>query len=60
MFSIPGIGQLLTNAIESNDYNVVIGLCFIYSLIYIVVMLIVDLLYCVIDPRVRLTGKQKA
>lgn len=59
MFSIPGIGQLLTNAIESNDYNVVIGLSFIYSLIYIVIMLIVDILYCVIDPRVRLT-KNKA
>ena len=55
MFSIPGIGQLLTNAIENNDYNVVIGLSFVYSLIYIVVMLIVDVLYCVIDPRVRLT-----
>ena len=59
MFSIQGIGQLLTNAISANDYNVVIGLSFIYSLIYIVVMLIVDILYCVIDPRVRLTGKNK-
>ena len=59
MFSIPGIGQLLTTAIESNDYNVVIGLSLIYSLIYIVIMLIVDILYCIIDPRVRLT-KNKA
>ena len=60
MFSIQGIGQLLTDAITANDYNVVIGLSFIYSLIYIIVMLIVDLLYCVIDPRIRLTGKSKA
>lgn len=59
MFSIPGIGQLLTNAISANDYNVVIGLSLVYSLIYIVVMLIVDILYCVIDPRVRLTGSRK-
>ena len=35
MFSIQGIGQLLTDAITANDYNVVIGLSFIYSLIYL-------------------------
>lgn len=57
MFVVPGIGQLLTNAISANDYNVVIGLSLIYSLIYIVVMFIVDLLYCIIDPWVRLVGK---
>ena len=57
MFSIPGVGALLTNAISSNDYSVVIALSFVYSAIYIVVMLILDILYCVIDPRVRLGGK---
>ncbi len=54
MFSIPGVGGLLTSAIRVNDYSVVLGLSYIYSLIYIVVMLIMDILYCVIDPRVRL------
>ncbi len=54
MFSIPGVGGLLTSAIRANDYSVVLGLSYIYSLIYIVVMLIMDILYCVIDPRVRL------
>ena len=39
---------------ESNDYNVVIGLSFIYSAMYIGIMLVVDLLYGVIDPRIRL------
>ncbi len=57
MFSIPGVGALLTNAISNNDYNVVIALSFVYSALYIVVMLILDILYCVIDPRVRLGGK---
>jgi oligopeptide transport system permease protein len=57
MFSIPGVGGLLTNAISANDYSVVIALSFVYSAIYIVVMLILDILYCVIDPRVRLGGK---
>jgi oligopeptide transport system permease protein len=57
MFAVPGIGGLLTTAISSNDYSVVIALSFVYSALYIVVMLILDLLYCIIDPRVRLGGK---
>ena len=57
MFSIPGIGGLLTTAIGSNDYSVVIALSFVYSALYIVVMLILDLVYCIVDPRVRLGGK---
>lgn len=54
MFSIPGIGQLLTMGIQVNDYNVIMACAFVYSLMYIVVMLVVDLLYGVIDPRIRL------
>ena len=57
MFSVPGVGALLTNAINTNDYSVVIALSFIYSALYIVVILILDILYCVIDPRVRLGGQ---
>ncbi len=54
LFSIPGIGSLLVSAIQSNDYNVVVALTFIYSLMYIVIMLVVDILYGIIDPRIRL------
>lgn len=55
IFSIPGIGSLLVTAIQSNDYNVIIVLSFIYSAMYIGIMLIVDILYGVIDPRIRLS-----
>ncbi len=55
IFSIPGVGSLLVNAIQSNDYNVVIALSFIYSAMYIGIMLVVDILYGIIDPRIRLT-----
>ncbi len=55
IFSIPGIGSLLVTAIQSNDYNVVVVLSFIYSAMYIGIMLIVDILYGVIDPRIRLS-----
>lgn len=54
IFSIPGIGDLLVNSIQSNDYNVTITLAFIYSAMYILIMLVVDVLYGVIDPRIRL------
>ena len=54
IFSIPGVGSLLVNAIQSNDYNVVISLSFIYSALYIAIMLVVDILYGIIDPRIRL------
>lgn len=54
MFSIPGIGQLLTMGIQANDYNVVMACAFIYSLLYVIIMFAVDLLYGVIDPRIRL------
>jgi oligopeptide transport system permease protein len=54
IFSIPGVGSLLVTAIQSNDYNVVIALSFIYSAMYIAIMLVVDILYGVIDPRIRL------
>lgn len=54
IFSIPGIGSLLVTAIQSNDYNVIVALAFIYSAMYIGIMLIVDVLYGIIDPRIRL------
>lgn len=55
IFSIPGIGSLMVTAIQSNDYNVTITIAFIYSAMYIVLMLVVDILYGIIDPRIRLT-----
>ena len=60
IFAIPGVGSLLVNAIQSNDYNVIISLSFVYSAMYIVIMLIVDILYGVIDPRIRISGKEKS
>lgn len=55
IFAIPGMGSLLVTAIQVNDYNVVIALSFIYSILFIGVMLVVDILYGIIDPRIRLS-----
>ena len=54
IFAIPGLGSLFVTAIQTNDYNVVIAIAFIYSVLFIAVMLIVDILYGIIDPRIRL------
>ena len=56
---IPGLGSLLVQAITVNDYNVTMAVAFIYSVMYVVIMLVVDILYGIIDPRIRL-GKGKA
>ena len=55
IFAIPGMGSLLVTAIQVNDYNVIIALSFIYSILFIGTMLVVDILYGVIDPRIRLS-----
>ncbi|MDO4772302.1 MAG: ABC transporter permease [Bacillota bacterium] len=57
IFAIPGLGSLFVKAIQVNDYNLVIAIAFIYSLLFIFVMLIIDILYGIIDPRIRL-GKE--
>ncbi len=54
IFAIPGLGRLLVDAINANDYNVIMAIAFLYSLLYIVMMLIIDISYGIIDPRIRL------
>ncbi|SCG82916.1 Oligopeptide transport system permease protein oppB Stage 0 sporulation protein KB [Proteiniborus sp. DW1] len=53
IFGIPGIGDLLVTAITVNDFNVVISIAFFYSAFYILMMLLIDILYGIIDPRIR-------
>jgi oligopeptide transport system permease protein len=59
IFGAPGLGQLLLTAIQNVDYNIVIAISLVYSIIYIAVMLIVDVLYGLIDPRIRLAGQAR-
>ena len=59
IFGIPGIGKLFIEAIQSNDYNVVLTLAFIFSAMFIAITLIVDIFYGIIDPRISLSGGEK-
>ena len=56
VFGWPGIGRLMYDAIYSRDYPILLGIFFIVSIFVILVNLVIDLLYSVIDPRVRVTA----
>lgn len=52
--SVPGLGKLLINSIMSNDYNIILACSFLYAAMYIIMMLVIDVSYGIIDPRIRL------
>jgi len=54
IFSIPGIGEQFTKSILVNDYPTIMGVTIMYSVILVVIMLIVDILYGLIDPKMRI------
>lgn len=56
IFAVPGIGDLLVTAINGSDLFIISGVAIIYSAFYISVILLTDILYGIIDPRIRLAG----
>lgn len=56
IFAIPGMGSLIFEAVQKRDYPVVLGCVIVYGAIFIFVNVVVDLLYGVIDPRIRFKG----
>ena len=53
IFGVPGMGSLMINAITARNYQVVQGTILVSALSLSVVNLVIDLLYTVIDPRIR-------
>ena len=62
IYGIKGIGKLMVDAIagEGVDYNYVLALGILYSSLYIGMMLAVDILYGILDPRIRVSAKGEA
>lgn len=56
IFSIPGMGQNFVQCVQQNDYPMVAGLTMFYGSFLVLANLVVDILYSLIDPRVKLTG----
>lgn len=53
LFSIPGIGQYIVNSINSRDYYAVQGSVIMLAIVFSLVMLLVDIIYAYIDPRIK-------
>lgn len=58
VFSIPGIGSYYVNAVTARDIPMIMGLTVFYSLITIISIFAADVLYGVVDPRIKITGKK--
>ncbi|HBG01731.1 MAG TPA: glutathione ABC transporter permease GsiC, partial [Firmicutes bacterium] len=53
IFAIPGLGRLMVDSIAQRDYPVIQALVLVYAITFVLVNLLVDVLYAVLDPRIR-------
>jgi peptide/nickel transport system permease protein len=60
IFVIPGFGKLLVDAVFQRDLPVILAVVMFTTLGYVVVNFAVDILYSVLNPRIRITGEQAA
>ncbi|MGM0523783.1 MAG: ABC transporter permease [Bacillota bacterium] len=56
IFSVPGLGEQFTRGVLTNDYSIIMGTTLFFAFFFILVILIIDLLYGIVDPRIRLAG----
>lgn len=56
IFGIPGLGREFVLSISNRDYTVIMGTTVFYAILLVVLVLVVDILYTLIDPRIKLTG----
>jgi len=54
VFAWPGIGRLAFDALVQRDYSVLLGVFFVASIVVVVVNLLTDILYTLVDPRIEL------
>lgn len=55
IFSIPGLGYYYITAVNDRDFPMIVGCAMFYTGIYILSLLVVDILYVIVDPRIRLS-----
>jgi oligopeptide transport system permease protein len=60
LFGIAGIGQWFVTSVQSRDYGIIMGVTLFYATLVLLINLVVDLLYSVIDPRIRLGGASRS
>ncbi|WP_124976998.1 oligopeptide ABC transporter permease [Ligilactobacillus salitolerans] len=58
IFSIPGIGEQYVKSIQTNDYPTIMGVTMLFCFGLVLIILLTDIIYGIIDPRIRLTGNE--
>lgn len=56
IFSIPGIGEQFVTSVMKDDFSIIMGTTLFFAFFFVLIILIVDVLYGIIDPRIRLAG----
>ena len=59
IFAVPGLGSTFVDSIKVNDYSSVMGVTLFYSFLFVSSVLIVDILYGLIDPRIRISSSKE-
>lgn len=60
IFAIPGMGRYFIDSISNRDYPVIMGVTVFYSSVLVCMLFLVDMVYCWLDPRIRLDKKSEA
>jgi peptide/nickel transport system permease protein len=55
VFGLPGLGQLMIQSILSSDFSVVQGITLVFAIVVVLVYLLTDIAYALLDPRVQLS-----
>jgi oligopeptide transport system permease protein len=59
IFSVPGIGEQFVQSVFVNDYAMILGTTIFFSVLFILALLVQDILYGIIDPRIRVSGAKE-
>ena len=59
IFAVPGIGEMFVTSVFVRDYSMILGTTLFFSVMFILALLIQDILYGVIDPRIRVSGAKE-
>jgi oligopeptide transport system permease protein len=59
IFAVPGIGEFFVTSIFVSDYSMILGTTLFFSVMFILALLLQDILYGIIDPRIRVSGAKE-
>lgn len=58
MFAIPGLGAYYVKSVSDNDYTMILGLTIFFAMLYVGALILVDILYGLVDPRIRVAKSE--